>query len=524
VIAVGQTLGNYRVTGTLGQGGMGAVFSAEHQVIGRRAAVKVLHTDLSKDQETVRRFFNEARSSSLIKHAGIVDVLDFGYSPDGAAYLVMELLEGESLLARMRRQRKLPLAELVPIIRQIAAALGAAHGAGIVHRDLKPDNVFLVRDPEVAGGVRVKILDFGIAKLAGDSAYGVSQTRTGLVMGTPLYMAPEQCKGAGQVDSRADVYALGCMMFEMVTGQVPFIAEGAGEVMAAHIHVAPTWPRMLDPSIPPALEAIILRALSKQPEQRQHSMDELAAAVERLLPGTSAPQLTQGAGGSGPLGAQPGPASGPGQVPGYTLVTPPPYTGAGGPAFTPQPPYPGASQPSHPTGPGLGAAATSAVPRRRRGLWIALGASVVAAGALIAVLASQSDSGGTTGASTRVPARSAADREAIAEHLESATDAEGEGDYETALSELESAYDLSHDPDLLRRMAEVAQRLSGPRALVLYKRYLGVLPSAQQNSPAAMRARSAIQVLSASAIEFPGGTDYEPPRPKASDRPRARSF
>ncbi|MCC6999113.1 MAG: protein kinase [Deltaproteobacteria bacterium] len=513
MIAVGQTLGNYRITGTLGQGGMGAVFSAEHQVIGRRAAVKVLHADLSKDQETVRRFFNEARSSSLIKHAGIVDVLDFGYSPDGAAYLVMELLEGESLLARMRRQRKLPLVELVPIVRQIAAALGAAHGAGIVHRDLKPDNVFLVRDPEVAGGVRVKILDFGIAKLAGDSAYGVSQTRTGLVMGTPLYMAPEQCKGAGQVDRRADIYALGCMMFEMVTGQVPFIAEGAGEVMAAHIHVAPTWPRMLDPSIPPALEAIILRALSKQPEQRQHSMDELAAAVERLLPSSSAPQLTQA---SAPMGVQVGPPSGPGQVPGYTLVTPPPYTGPGAPAFTPQPPYP--------TGPGPGAAATSATPRRRRGLWIALGASVVAAGALIAVLVSQSDSGGGTGASTRVPTVSARDREALAEHLEAATDAEAEGDYETALSELESAYDLSHEPDLLRRMAEVAQHLSAPRALVLYRRYLGVLPSAQQNSPAAMRARSAIQVLSASAIEFPGGGDYEPPRPKASDRPRARSF
>jgi eukaryotic-like serine/threonine-protein kinase len=506
-MAAGATLGNYRVTGKLGAGGMGTVYIAEHQVIGRRAAVKVLHVELSRDQDTVRRFFNEARSSSLIKHAGIVDILDFGYSPDGAAYLVMELLEGESLMARMRRQRQLPLAELIPIVRQIAAALGAAHAAGIVHRDLKPDNVFLVPDREVAGGVRVKVLDFGIAKLAGDSAYGVSQTRTGLVMGTPLYMAPEQCKGAGQVDRRADVYALGCMLFEMVTGQVPFIAEGAGEVMAAHIHLQPPWPRQIDASIPAALEATILRALSKRPEQRQQSMEELAGEVERVMPGTSAAYPSPGVGSSQPIGIAP------------TLATPPPYAQlsgggpasggqmfGGAPAFTPQPPYP--------------APTSASVRPRRRGLWIGVGAAVVAVGALIVVLAT---GGGGSGASGGAASVSASEDPAVIEHLRQASADEADADYDSALEHLEAAYDLSHDPALLLRAGKLAQNSDGSRALVLYRRYLGVLPGAQQNGAGARSARNAISILG-SMREDPGGTDYVPPSPKPRDRPQLRSF
>src|SRR5262245_7387999 len=159
------TLGQYRVTGTVGRGGMGIVHAAEHTLLGRRAAIKVLRAELSQNQDAVARFFNEARAAAAIRHPGIVDVYDFGWTPDGAAFLVMEHLEGESLTRRAARARfRWPA--VLAIARQIAGALAAAHAAGIVHRDLKPDNVFLVPDPDVPGGERIKLLDFGIAKLS----------------------------------------------------------------------------------------------------------------------------------------------------------------------------------------------------------------------------------------------------------------------------------------------------------------------------------------------------------------------
>jgi len=261
---IGTTIGNYRVASELGAGGMGAVYLAEHSLIGRKVAVKVLLPELSHNEELVSRFFNEARSTATIRHPGLVDVFDFGYLPDGSAYLVMEYLEGETLARLMAREDVLTLPMIWTIGRQIASAVFAAHEHGIVHRDIKPDNVFLLPDPEQSRGLRVKVLDFGIAKLTGDAIPATgAKTRTGTVMGTPTYMSPEQCRGAGEVDLRSDVYSLGCVLYEMACGQPPFVREGLGELIAAHITEPPPLPSALEPSLSPHLEGLILEMLSK---------------------------------------------------------------------------------------------------------------------------------------------------------------------------------------------------------------------------------------------------------------------
>ncbi len=226
----GSVIGSYRVLRKLGEGGMGAVYVAEHALIGRKAAIKVLLPSLSANQDIVQRFFNEARAATAIQDAGIVQIFDFGYHTDGSAYIVMEYLEGETLDARLRRLGRLHPHDAVRIMRQSAGSLAAAHSRGIIHRDLKPENIFLVRDAEVAGGERPKILDFGIAKLTGDAGNKV-KTHTAAIMGTPWFMSPEQCRGAGHIDHRSDIYALGCVLFQLVTGQPPFDGEGAGDTI-----------------------------------------------------------------------------------------------------------------------------------------------------------------------------------------------------------------------------------------------------------------------------------------------------
>ncbi|MBZ0236861.1 MAG: serine/threonine protein kinase, partial [Deltaproteobacteria bacterium] len=273
----GTMVGQYRITGTIGRGGMGAVYAAEHTLIGRVAAVKLLLPELSQNQEIVTRFFNEARAATAIRHPGIVEIYDFGFHADGSAYIVMEYLQGEPLASRMARGRMAAQPALA-IIRQMAGALAAAHQKGIVHRDLKPDNVFLVPDPEVPGGERIKLLDFGIAKLANDGPNS-SKTRTGSVMGTPTYMSPEQCRGVG-VDHRADLYSLGCMLFELCTGRPPFVGEGVGDVLAAHIHVPPPSVQSIAPDVPHELEVLVQRLLVKDPAQRMQSCEELIHAVD----------------------------------------------------------------------------------------------------------------------------------------------------------------------------------------------------------------------------------------------------
>ncbi|MBW2464204.1 MAG: serine/threonine protein kinase, partial [Deltaproteobacteria bacterium] len=211
--------GRYRIEKQIGEGGMGVVYLATHTVLGKKLALKILRGEMARDEETVKRFMQEAQAATSIGQQNIIDISDFGQLPDGTTYFVMEHLDGMPLTQLIRDGGSLPMADAIRIVRQIAAALGAAHQVGVVHRDLKPDNVFLIKrggDPYF-----VKVLDFGIAKVGGASS---KLTKTGMVFGTPHYMAPEQAAGQA-VDRRTDVYALGVMMYEMFTGKVPFDAD-----------------------------------------------------------------------------------------------------------------------------------------------------------------------------------------------------------------------------------------------------------------------------------------------------------
>jgi serine/threonine-protein kinase len=277
---IGETLGNYRIVSTIGEGGMGVVYRGEHVLIGRKVAIKLLQPKMSDDLELVDRFFNEARTAAMIQHPGIAEVFDFGYREDGRAFIVMELLEGESLTARLVRDHKLSLDIALAIARQVASALHAAHELGIVHRDLKPENIFLIPDRSAPGHVRTKVLDFGIAKLARNEEQRSVKTRTGAVFGTPRYMSPEQCKNATSVDRRSDIYALGCIIYEMVLGTPPFSYDSWGELVAAHIHETPPRPRELDRELRAEVEALLLRTLAKPAADRFATMAALAEALE----------------------------------------------------------------------------------------------------------------------------------------------------------------------------------------------------------------------------------------------------
>jgi serine/threonine-protein kinase len=273
-LPAGTMLGDYRVVGEIGRGGMGIVLSAVHPLIGKRAAIKVLKKQLCADPSSVERFIDEARAANQIGHPNIVDVFAFGKTDDGRSYHVMEWLAGESLRARLARER-MTLAEISWVVRSLCRALTAAHAKGVIHRDLKPDNVFLV---EVAGEPPlVKLLDFGIAKLVRTDRQ-LDKTATGQLVGTPLYVAPEQAKGQ-QVDHRADIYSLGCMVFELLTGQLPFLAESAMEVVAKHLMEAAPRPSTLV-AVPAELDDLVVAMLAKDPVQRP-SLADVAAVVDR---------------------------------------------------------------------------------------------------------------------------------------------------------------------------------------------------------------------------------------------------
>jgi serine/threonine-protein kinase len=283
---IGDIIGSYRIVAELGKGGMGMVYRAEHTQLGRPAALKMLLPQLSSDAGIVQRFFNEARAASAIDHPGIVQVYDFGTAPDGRAYIVMELLKGESLEQRLQRGPLSPV-DGATILAQTAAALSAAHARGIVHRDLKPDNIFLVPNELVQSGTQVKLLDFGIAKLADEQTAGV-KTQTGAMMGTPAYMSPEQCMGKSDLDHRTDIYSVGCILFHVLCGRPPFTSDhGTGMLIAAHIRDAAPDPRSINPNIPPALVAIIERCLQKEPAARYQSAAELRNAL--VAAGANAP-------------------------------------------------------------------------------------------------------------------------------------------------------------------------------------------------------------------------------------------
>jgi eukaryotic-like serine/threonine-protein kinase len=283
----GTIIGQYRIVRKIGAGGMGAVYLAEHTLVGRRAAIKVLLPELSLRRGIVTRFFNEARAMTAIPDPGIVQMFDVGFHTDGSAYIVMELLEGETLERRRKRLGRLHLVDALRITRQVAGSLATAHERGVIHRDLKPDNIFMVRDGEAVGGERPKVLDFGIAKLSGDDER--ERTMTGAMMGTPVYMSPEQCRGAGHVDHRSDIYSLGCVLFYLVTGQPPFDRHGIGELISAHMNEEPPQPSQLHDALPDALDELVLRCLAKQPDARFQTMLELQAACDAMLV-----QLTDG--------------------------------------------------------------------------------------------------------------------------------------------------------------------------------------------------------------------------------------
>jgi serine/threonine protein kinase len=277
---IGEKFGNYRAISLLGEGGMGAVYLAEHPGIGRRVAVKVLHRNYIQDENLLARFLNEARAANAIRHPNIIEILDSGTIADGTPFLVMELLEGESLGTRIRRVGALSLAVAVEFAYQTASALGAAHKKGIVHRDLKPDNLYIINDPHEPERERIKVLDFGIAKLQQGSTGDSVKTRTGTLMGTPIYMSPEQCRGTRTVDHRSDIYSLGIIFFEMLVGQPPFVSEGFGELVNMHLNVAPPAPSSQNPAVPPAIDAIVLKMLAKDPQARYADMAELQIALK----------------------------------------------------------------------------------------------------------------------------------------------------------------------------------------------------------------------------------------------------
>jgi eukaryotic-like serine/threonine-protein kinase len=278
---IGRTVGKYKVLEQIGEGGMGVVYRAEHVVLGSPAAVKVLLPQFTKDSVVVDRFFTEAKATSTLNHPGIVQVFDYGRLANDQAFIAMELLRGEDLTSFLGRQRVAP-AVVAQIGMQLLSALEKAHVMGVIHRDIKPDNIYLVRDPTAPGAIRVKILDFGIAKLMGERATGKHKTKGGAILGTPAYMAPEQCKGGVEIDARADLYAVGCILFELLVARPPFVADGDGELMAKHIYEAPPRLRELAPHLPPELDALLAKLLAKLPSERVPSAAWALAALERV--------------------------------------------------------------------------------------------------------------------------------------------------------------------------------------------------------------------------------------------------
>jgi tRNA A-37 threonylcarbamoyl transferase component Bud32 len=273
----------YEILRKIGQGGMGAVYEATHKLIGKRVAVKILLDKYAQKDQIVARLEQEARLASSIGHANIIDITDIGQTKDGRMFVVMEFLEGESLGALISRTGRLEQQRALRIARQIASALGAAHQKGIVHRDVKPENVFLLKrgnDPDY-----VKVVDFGISKSLRpeDGTDSPRLTQTGMVLGTPLYMSPEQARGDDELDHRIDVYALGVILYEMVTGEVPYRGSNYLNILSQVLADDPIPPSQVNKEIGPDLEAVIEKALEKDRDHRYKSMEEMAADLDALL-------------------------------------------------------------------------------------------------------------------------------------------------------------------------------------------------------------------------------------------------
>jgi serine/threonine protein kinase len=277
---VGKKINNYELRELVGDGAMGVVYLAEHPVLRRRVAVKLLKRQYLESPSLVSRFVNEARAAAAIHHPNVIEVIDVGMIDDEVPYIMMEYLDGEPLSRRLARER-LGVGKAVDIAIQAARAVAASHAIEIVHRDLKPENLFLVSDPMSPGGERVKVLDFGIAKLRPDWAGSDgAKTRTGVIFGTPAYMSPEQCRGLNdEVDGSTDVYALGCILFEMLCGRAPYVSPGWGDVLMMHMSDDIPIPSADNPRVPPALDKVVRTALAKKKADRFANMRDMHRAL-----------------------------------------------------------------------------------------------------------------------------------------------------------------------------------------------------------------------------------------------------
>ncbi len=360
----GEAVGEYVIADKIGEGGFGAVFRAEHPLIGKQVAIKVLNRRYSSDPQMVSRFVAEARAVNQIRHRYIIDIFGFGQLPDGRHYYVMEYLEGKPLDQLIEQSGPLPLGEAVAILRGVARALDAAHAKGIAHRDHKPENIFIVIDEQ--GGAHPKLLDFGIAKLLSQTgSQPMFKTRTGAPIGTPYYMSPEQCRGR-DVDHRTDIYAFGCVTYRMLTATFPFDGEDYMEILMKQISNEPIPASSLVAGISPEVDEAISWMLRKDPAARPpnlvtavRSLEQAAAAAGVNVPVDQAQ--------SAQFGARTGPMGGASRTP--SSVAPLPRSGGADAmadtigsvdAATPVP--------------------TMAPERRRGGLWIALALLVVAGG------------------------------------------------------------------------------------------------------------------------------------------------
>ena len=279
---LGLKLGDYQVEELIAQGGMGLVYRARHPLLGKKAAVKVLREKYAHDQQQIDQFLKEAQAISAIHHRGIIDVINFGHLADGRQFMVMEFLDGETLEAVLQRDAPLPAARALPIIDEVLDALSAAHKVGVVHRDLKPSNVFMALQ---SNGIRyAKLVDFGLARRAqlSDSELSAPTAKASVVAGTPEYIAPEQARGY-QVTPRSDLYSLGVMLFEMVTGRLPYAAPTVMGLLQAHAYSPIPRASTVEPSVPPDVDELIATLMAKDPEARPRSADVVRQEVARSL-------------------------------------------------------------------------------------------------------------------------------------------------------------------------------------------------------------------------------------------------
>jgi serine/threonine-protein kinase len=510
---VGKTFNEmYRIVRPVGSGGMGAVFEATHtRLANRRFALKVLHASIAGDEEVFARFKREAEIATALGHPHIVDVIDFNVLPDGSPYMVMEFLDGEDLASRIQKRGPMDLQAMLRIILEVCSALDAAHGAGVVHRDLKPQNIFLCR--RLGRDDFVKLVDFGVSKVRDSASV---HTRDNTLMGTPFYMSPEQAEGlVQQIDNRTDIFALGAIMWEMLVGRMAFEAPTVPGAMYKVVHVDPPEAHTQRDGIPPAVSAVLRRAMAKDKQARYGSVSELSAdfanAIHGVMPAVAPPPLqvmvprTMVPQGSGPVAvprtntpvntpvpshddvAMAGTLATPMASPAVPIGTTPPQLGSQPGRPVAVPPAMSSVQPD----------AAVARPRSRKGVWLIASAAVLIAGGAIAAVAFKG--GGkqpeqqavTPGPEQKQPPPQPPEKQPA--EIARERHAEGKkhydlGEFEASVESFKKAYEASPEPQYLLDIAQAYQH-SGDRekAVFFYQRYLSNSPDAADKASIAAR-------------------------------------